>query len=184
MARRRPNVVCNSKLDFPSYRAARQALKHQIQHADWNGKDRASLDVYRCSTCHQWHIGNNDPKRAKASRPREKKKEPRHDRNANYSAPGAPRRTISKQRTKRMASIPTGLSDALNAALAAKDAADQAMASKAQADAALASAGLGAQAAGAVLVSRVNELNATRVQLEAVEDAYLQPGAVLTPPAP
>lgn len=83
--------------------------------------------------------------------------------------------------------VPQGLTDALNAALAAKDAADAAVVNKQNTAAAAAAAKAADDAAAQDLTNKAEALDQARQKLEAVEDAYLAPGATLpdpTPPAP
>ena len=83
-----------------------------------------------------------------------------------------------------MATIPTGLQDALNSAFSAKGDADQAKVDEQAAKVALAQAQGIADAAGETLEQKKAALDDKRKQLEAVLDVYLQPGATLPAPAP
>ncbi len=49
------------KVRHHSRRCAQEALRVQMQHLFWQGRDRPLLQIYRCRACFGFHLGNAQP---------------------------------------------------------------------------------------------------------------------------
>ena len=50
---------CNGKISHATASGAYDALRRQTNHPGFRRVKNHHLQVYRCSTCTQWHVGNS-----------------------------------------------------------------------------------------------------------------------------
>jgi hypothetical protein len=53
-------LACEAKVSWPSRKLALKARQRQIDHLDFDGRDRIIMAVYRCPVCSAWHVGRED----------------------------------------------------------------------------------------------------------------------------
>lgn len=70
MARRKTPAqrTCESKQKWETKTEARRAMNQQRSFADFRGKDRYPLQIYKCRVCGLWHVGTPAEDRGEVKR--------------------------------------------------------------------------------------------------------------------
>lgn len=53
------DIGCQGKQGFDTWKKASRAHKN-TKRSQNNRNDKRKLDIYRCRTCHEWHVGGSD----------------------------------------------------------------------------------------------------------------------------